>query len=57
MTPEQRVQFLEDKLDDTLMLLRTIVNYTATNNEDNEYLLDRIDEVYSEVLVDDGRGE
>ena len=53
MTLEQRVQFLEDKLDNTLLLLRTIVNYTATNNEDNDYLLERIDELYSEVLVDD----
>lgn len=53
MTLEKRVEFLENKLDDTLMLLRTIVNYTTTNNEDNDYLLGRIDELYSEVLVDD----
>ena len=53
MTLEKRVEFLENKLDDTLMLLRTIVNYTATNNEDNDYLLGRIDELYSEVFIDD----
>ena len=53
MTLEQRVQFLEDKLDNTLLLLRTIVNYTTTNNEDNDYLIERIDELYSEVLVND----
>ena len=53
MTLEKRVRFLEDKLDNTLLLLRTIVTYTTTNNEDNDYLLERIDELYSEVLVND----
>ena len=53
MTLEQRVQFLEDKLDKTLMLLKTIVHYTSANNKDNDYLLECIDELYSEELVDD----
>ena len=52
MTLEQRVQFLEDKLDKTLILLRTIVNYTTLSNDDNYYLLECIDKLYSEELVD-----
>ena len=52
MTLENRVRFLEDKLDSTLLLLKMIVNYTTANNKDNDFLLERIDELYSEALVD-----
>ena len=52
MTLENRVRFLEDKLDSTLMLLKEIVNFTTKNNSDNDYLLERIDELYSEALVE-----
>jgi hypothetical protein len=50
MTLEQKVEFLENKLDNTLLLLKEIVNYTTVNNEDNDYLIERIEELYSEDL-------
>lgn len=50
MTLEQKVDCLENKLHNTLLLLKEIVNYTTANNEDNDYLTERIEELYSEDL-------
>lgn len=50
MTIEQKVASLENKLDNTLLLLKEIVNYTTANNKDNDYLIERIEELYSEDL-------
>jgi hypothetical protein len=46
MEQEEKIKFLEYKLDKTLELLKEIVYYTASTNADHDYLEERINELY-----------
>lgn len=45
MTLEQKVEYLDHRLDLTLEVLKDVVHFTASTNADVDYLEERINEV------------